>query len=82
MNREDTKKAIEVMQAFVDGKEIHKETVAASPYWDWKDSAKTYHIKIKPREFWIWQDPEDFWRVRTTKNPDPILPEIKVREVL
>lgn len=53
MNREETKKAIEVMQAFVDGKEIEVACVgqtiwdeADSPCWDFY----SYNYRVKVRE--------------------------------
>ena len=62
MNREDTKKAIEVMQAYVDGTEI--ENISADsgrtnywntgyPRWQWDGDSTTYRIKPKPREWWL-----------------------------
>ena len=58
MNREDTRRRIEVMQAFVDGKEIQ-----ARPYeggiWssvnfpEWKWHRNDYRIKPEPREGWV-----------------------------
>ena len=62
MNREDTKKAIEIMQAYVDGAEIEaqfldngnwaKETKDLGPTWNF--CACSYRIKPKPREFWVY----------------------------
>ena len=56
MNREDTKKAIEVMQAYVDGAEIELVNVVTNtwatienPTW----IGDGYRIKPKPREFWV-----------------------------
>lgn len=53
MNIEETKKAIEVMQAFVDGKEIEYRgngdcdwTKLSIPAWDWSK----YIYRIKPAE--------------------------------
>ena len=92
MNREDTKKAIVVMQAFVDGAEIQykndnfdwvtctHETATIS----WNHIEFTYRIKPKPREFWInlasrvAMLADDGWKPTTI---DPIR-DIKVREVL
>ena len=59
MNREDTKKAIKVMQAYVDGADIECQcgsqwtelTGSAEPIFNW--SAADYRIKPKPREFEI-----------------------------
>jgi len=49
MNIEQTKEAIRVMQAFVDGKEvISMRTPAATaddPYWSWGNDISTYRIK-------------------------------------
>ena len=61
MNRDKTKKAIEVMQAYVDGAEIEVKYSGFSkwrkfiddvePLFNW-DSAE-YRIKPKAREFWV-----------------------------
>lgn len=56
MDIEDTKKAIEVMQAYVDGKiiqclvtgEWHDRTVWNTPTWNW--AKHDYCIKPEPRE--------------------------------
>lgn len=60
MNKEETKKAIEVMQAYVDGKEIEylwgaswNPTQLKSPIWDW--ASVEYRIKPQePRVFWLY----------------------------
>ena len=54
MNREETKQAIAIMQAFVDGKEIEYSDGTVwesgfSPSWNWYGTK--YRIKPKPREF-------------------------------
>lgn len=54
MNREDTKKAIAVMQAYVDGKEIEtrwhsKYESCCNPAWHWDDAAMNYRVKPEPR---------------------------------
>ena len=64
MNREQTKAAIEVMQAYVDGAEIEFRYRAdrTCPWlenqdcvsWNWKD--KQYRVKPKPREIWVSVD--------------------------
>jgi hypothetical protein len=49
MNIEETKEAIRVMQAFVDGKEVISmyapADTADDPYWNWGNDTKMYHIK-------------------------------------
>jgi hypothetical protein len=49
MNIEQTKEAIKVMQAFVDGKEVISMrtpgVTADDPYWNWGNDTKMYHIK-------------------------------------
>jgi hypothetical protein len=49
MNIEQTKEAIKVMQAFVDGKEVISMRTPAvtdvDPYWNWGDDAEMYCIK-------------------------------------
>jgi hypothetical protein len=63
VNREETKKAIEVMQAFVDGAEIEAQYHGNSgwsiidhydPPWNWRDIK--YRIKPQPREWWVCWD--------------------------
>ena len=88
MNREETKKAIEVMQAFVDGVETEYHSipdrvnwylVGANPVWSW--GADEYRIKPKPREFWLRGDDnyrDGSWHV----VPGSGMGAIKVREVL
>jgi hypothetical protein len=65
VNIEETKKAIEVMQAFVDGKEIQDRnrkfggewymTVVGGglggPMWSW--STTEYRVKPEPKEIWV-----------------------------
>jgi hypothetical protein len=58
MTIEETKKAIAVMQAYVDGAEIEygfppcfECGVTKDPSWNWAD--KTYKSKPKPREIWV-----------------------------
>jgi len=59
MNIEETKKAIKVMQAYVDGVEIercyrwegHPWKSSSNPTWAF--TAQQYRIKPKPREFWV-----------------------------
>jgi len=57
MNIEETKKAIEVMQAYVDGAEVEKDPYhqgvwdASVPQWDWLDCR--YRIKPKPPEIMV-----------------------------
>ena len=49
MNKEQTKEAIKVMQAFVDGKEVQSmrtpNVTADDPYWNWNNDIEMYHIK-------------------------------------
>ncbi len=63
MNREDTKKAIEVMQAYLDGElievndsrsHLHEWEFVVNPVWDW--DRRDYRVKRKPREIWIGYD--------------------------
>jgi hypothetical protein len=52
MNIEQTKEAIRIMQAFVDGKEVISmrtpTATADDPYWNWGNDTKMYHIKSNP----------------------------------
>jgi len=49
VNIEQTKEAIRIMQAFVDGKEVISmrtpTATADDPYWNWGNDTKMYHIK-------------------------------------
>ena len=49
MTKEQTKEAIRIMQAFVDGKELISmrtpTATADDPYWNWGNDTKMYHIK-------------------------------------
>jgi hypothetical protein len=55
MTKEQTKKAIAVMQAFVDGKRIEFAgdystwREAGDPNWCWSGSASTYRVKPEPK---------------------------------
>ena len=95
MNREDTKKAIEVMQAYVDGAEIAvryfgfcNDAPDAEPLFNW--DAAEYRIKPKPREFWInlYRNDGHSFMVHTSeeeakRRADTDLKKtIKVREVI
>lgn len=83
MNKEQTKAAIAVMQAYVDGKTIerlHKdskvwltEAPAEAPErtaWDWNNH--TYRIKQEPREWWInkYDDDTDCFIYNTKERAD------------
>jgi hypothetical protein len=52
MNKEQTKEAIRVMQAFVDGKGVVSmrtpNVTADDPYWNWNDDTEMYRIKPTP----------------------------------
>lgn len=56
MNRDETIKAIEVMQAWVDGKTVQAmvcgvwQDMPANVTWDWADY--TFRIKPEPRVCW------------------------------
>ena len=66
MNREETKAAIEVMQAYVDGAEIEFANIGEDEWakktlhmmWDWVHYR--YRIKPKPREFWLAKDGDEY----------------------
>ena len=62
MNIEETKKAIEVMQAYVDGKEIQDKSIGDYAYADWLTlqteptwdfSSVEYRVKPEPLECWV-----------------------------
>lgn len=49
MNVEETKKAIAVMQAFVDGKPILKNGKQTyDPYWNWEEDPNRYEVEPSP----------------------------------
>ena len=94
MNREETKKAIAVMQAYVDGKQIESaqegcEWRASYPIWDW--GLNHYRVKPEPIECWVSVlDGETCSTVYMTKgDADEIRPKMsdgwttrKFREVI
>ena len=91
MNREDTKQAIEVMQAYVDGAEIEaqfldngnwvKETKDLGPTWNF--GACSYRIKPKPREFWICTTKGSHRHYYNCVDHKPVNTNyIKVREII
>jgi hypothetical protein len=55
MNREETKKCIAVMQAYVDGEPIEvldksgAVGKASDPIWDWENWSGSYRVKPKPK---------------------------------
>ena len=54
MNIEDTKKAIKVMQAYVDGNEIEFDgELIEDPIWSWGSRNGTYKTKPRPLEIWV-----------------------------
>ena len=51
MTKEETKQAIAVMQAYVDGKTVERQVdhaVVDDPSWNWGDSEGTYRISPEP----------------------------------
>ena len=57
MDREETKKAIEVMQAYVDGEQIQVKATSGwirefNPLWTWSLHCQ-YRVKPKPRTIWV-----------------------------
>jgi alkanesulfonate monooxygenase SsuD/methylene tetrahydromethanopterin reductase-like flavin-dependent oxidoreductase (luciferase family) len=87
MNKEETRKAIEVMQAYVDGEQIELQWSVGEwetydhdgkPTWNW--SKYDYRIKPKPREWWLDLNIGRF-HADVEKLPDGNH-LIKVREVL
>lgn len=95
MDREDTKRAIEVMQAYADGEEIEFAAIlvdgsrdkwklldACEPIWDWETT--DYRVKKMPRMFTIIEDRSGRIRVisGTGAALHPSETSIIVREVL
>lgn len=79
MNIEETKKAIEVMQAFVDGKTIQHRVRDTSgryypwdqlrmiaPVWNWW--ATEYRVKPEPKEIWVNEYGQGFGAIHSTKE--------------
>ena len=57
MDREETQKAIEVMQAYVDGEQIEIKATSGwirefNPLWTWSLHCQ-YRVKPKPRFIWV-----------------------------
>jgi hypothetical protein len=74
MNIKQTKEAIRIMQAFVDGKGVISSyapaVTADDPYWNWGNDTKKYHIKPTPT-FRPWTEDEvplGAW-IRMKSNP-------------
>lgn len=73
MNRKETAERIEIMQAFVDGKQIEfKDSVgrwceAKNPLWNW-DSERKYRIKPKPK-YRPFANIEECWQEMQKHNP-------------
>ena len=89
MNRDETKKAIEVMQAYVDGAEPEQKSYSGNyggpidPQWNWDGHVNMYRIKPKPREFWISIEPPGETLVAWSVKPININGQlIKVCEVI
>ena len=90
MNREETEKAIEVMQAYVDGAEIESRLCGTDEWigvenssWDFK--WENYRIKPKPREFWLIPSNNHinhFWVETDEEEAKDYIGAVKVREVL
>ena len=70
MNKEETKKCIKVMQAFVDtGKVTHLDFVTTNPVWSWRDVPTAYQeVLFEPKKgdevLVRWGDAGE-WRKRT-----------------
>lgn len=89
MNKEQAQKAIEILQAFIDGKEIQFSPEGSGKWWNANDPMFSFHdtkyrIKPGPREFWAFKDhrDKDFY-LRPNRPTNKIWDEvIKVREEL
>jgi len=90
MNREETKKAIEVMQAYVDGKVVEYFAFDAwfpvnQPGWSFNDTK--YRIKPEPREYWVNVYPGGIYVYKSKEDADLYCSVnrsecIRVREIL
>lgn len=73
MDRKETAERIEIMQAFVDGKQIEfKDCMgrwweAKNPLWNW-DSERKYRIKPKPK-YRPFANIEECWQEMQKHNP-------------
>ena len=88
MTKDETREAIKVMEAYVEGTGIEKTSVrtmqewrtVTNVVWNWFD----YHYRIKktPRTFWVYplRPTSDKWGV--TKNDCGLEGQIKVQEVI
>jgi hypothetical protein len=71
MSREETKQAIKVMQAYVDGAEIerlelsNKWTATSAPRWDWIHYPYRIKQTTKPSIDWSHVAPEYKWLTRS-----------------
>lgn len=86
MTKDETREAIKVMQAFVDGTEIEYFSLnkiwepAPRAGWNWID--RTYRIKKTPRTFWVYPVSGEFeWGV-TDQEGENWSGKIKVQEVI
>lgn len=90
MDIEETKKAIEVMQAYVDGKQIQATPLSAPLDWIdtspqnmvWNWGICNYRIKREPREWYVGVDTDG--NISSVNDRRIGLPHevIRVREVL
>ena len=94
MDREKTKAAIAVMQAYVDGEEIEYakrdipgvgtacswDSHGYTPNFDWHNY--DYRIKPKPREFWVRIDHGIAMQISSDSDKQERDGWIKVREVI
>jgi len=69
MDREQTKRAIDVMQAYVDGAEIESTMLEncwgmATPAWNWGNNAYRVKIATKPSINWDHVHPDYKWLAR------------------
>ena len=91
MNREDTKKAIAVMQAYVDGEEIEwRDHVYSDAPWKpvkgeplWAFEHNEYRVRSNPREFWVVprKDATGFFLTEDEYQSGEWVGAIKVREI-
>jgi hypothetical protein len=90
MNREDTRKAVEVMLHYADGGEVQIKAETSeddwqdlrhdTPGWDWISS--DYRIRPEPREYWVDVTHLAVYLPKDVVESSPPDKWIKVREVL
>jgi len=88
MTKDETREAIKVMQAYVDGAEIEMKLSsgwiqATTPFWDWSNTE--WRIKKTPRTFWVdlyGDGRANMYTARDDAPPGSYAGLIKMQEVI